>query len=391
MSSKFDEIVDRHNTCSDKWDISKDPDVIPMWVADMDFKTAPKIIEAVEKRAAHGVYGYAAVPDAFYEAVINWFKRRHNWSIEKDWIMYTPGVVPSLSATIKALTQPGDKVITQTPAYNLFYTSIRNNKCVLSKNSLIYKDDTYYIDFDDLEEKAKDPDTKILILCNPHNPSGRVWHEDELRRIGEICLRNNVFVIADEIHNELTLGDNKYTPFASLSHEFLMNSVTLTSCTKSFNVAGLQISTIFCADEEKRKKIDRAINDNEICDVNPFGIVGLIAAYNESEDWLDALREYLLNNYNFLKDFFAQNLPQFKVINLEGTYLVWIDCKVLKYTSQEIADCLLKEKVMINPGTKYGDDGEGFIRINIACPRATLTEGLQRIKTGLVKLLENNQ
>ena len=392
MSFNFDEVVDRRNTCSDKYDAASDPDVIPMWVADMDFKAAPKIIEAVQKRVAHGVYGYASVPNAFYEAIINWFNRRHNFSFEKDWILYTPGVVPSLSAIIKGLTKPGDKVITMTPCYNLFFTSIRNNKCVLSANSLIYKNNTYYIDFEDLEKRAQDPDAKLLILCNPHNPSGRVWTEEELRKVGEICLRNNVFVVSDEIHNELMIGDHKYTPFASLSEEFLMNSATCTSCTKSFNVAGLQISYIICKDEEKRKKIDRAINDNEICDVNPFGIVGLIAAYNESEDWLKALCKYLTENYLFLKDFFSKNLPQFNVTELEGTYLVWINTSVLKLSSQEISDFLIKEeKVMINPGIKYGDDGEGFIRINIACPRATLTAGLERIANGLKKLLEKQK
>lgn len=378
--SQFDEVVDRRGSGSYKWDIEEGDDVLPMWVADMDFKTAPVIIEALQKRVSHGVFGYTSVPDAFYDATINWFKHRHNWEVKREWFIYTSGVVPAISAIINAVAEPGDYVITQTPAFNCFFSSIRNDKCKLLANPLLYKDGKYSIDFDDLEKKAADPKAKVLILCNPHNPSGRVWTEAELRKVGEICLKHNVFVIADEIHNEIVYDGYKYIPFASLSEEFLMHSATCVSPTKSFNMAGLQISNIFAADPEIRAKIDKSINVNEVCDVNPFGVVALIAAYNEGEPWLKELIQYLHDNYIYVKEFFEKNLPQFPVISLEGTYLVWIDCKCLGLKSAEISEKLLKEeRLKLSPGTLYGDDGEGFIRLNIACPKSTLVKGVEKI------------
>lgn len=378
--SQFDGVVDRRGSGSYKWDIEEGDDVLPMWVADMDFKTAPVVIEALQKRVAHGVFGYTSVPDAYYDATINWFKRRHNWEVKREWFIYTSGVVPAISAIINAVAEPGDYVITQTPAFNCFFSSIRNDKCKLLPNPLIYKDGKYSIDFDDLEKKAADPKAKVMILCNPHNPSGRVWTEAELRKVGEICLKHNVFIIVDEIHNEIVYDGYKYIPFASLSEEFLMHSATCVSPSKSFNMAGLQISNIFAADPEIRAKIDKSINVNEVCDVNPFGVVALIAAYNEGEQWLKELIQYLHNNYLYVKEFFEKNLPQFPVITLEGTYLVWIDCKCLGMKSAEIAEKLLKEeKLKLSPGTLYGDDGEGFIRLNIACPKSTLIKGVEKI------------
>ena len=295
-------------------------------------------------------------------------------------MIYTSGVVPALSAIIKALTAPGDKIIVQTPAYNCFYSSIRNDGCELSANNLVYRDGRYSIDFDDLEAKAADPKAKILLLCNPHNPVGRVWTPEELRRIGDICLRNGVFVVADEIHCELTYEGHDYTPFASLSERFLQNSVTCLSPSKAFNLAGLQIANIIASDEEVRRRIDRAININEVCDVNPFGVIATIAAYNEGGGWLDALRKYLRRNYEYLCRFFAERLPQYPVLQLEGTYLVWIDCRALGIGSDATTLRLQEEqKLIVNSGTMYGPGGEGFIRLNIACPRALLTDGLERM------------
>ena len=384
MKYNFDEIIPRRGTNSYKWDSSGDADVLPMWVADMDFRTAPPVVEALKKRVEHGIFGYVRVPDAYYEAVTGWFARRHAWSIAKEWIIYTTGVVPALSAVIKALTIPGDKVMVQTPVYNCFFSSIRNNGCEMVANPLLYRNGTYQIDFADLERKAADSQVKVLLLCNPHNPAGRVWTKQELTRIGEICIRNDVWIVADEIHCELVFPGHTYIPFASISEEFLMHSVTCTSPSKAFNLAGLQIANIISADMDIRLKIDKAININEVCDVNPFGVEALIAAYNDGGEWLEELKHYLFANYNYLRAYFDEYLPKFPLMALEGTYLVWVDCSALKQSSEEIVKTLLeKEKLRVNGGSLYGDAGEGFIRINIACPRQRLMDGLERLRRTL--------
>lgn len=381
MKYNFDEIVIRRGSNSYKWDSVESDNILPMWVADMDFRTAAAVIEALAKRVQHGVFGYTKVPQAYYDATIDWFARRHNFVIEKDWILFTTGVVPALSAIIKALTKPGDKVLVQSPVYNCFFSSIRNDECGLVTNPLVYKDGTYSIDFDDLEQKTADPAVKLMLLCNPHNPVGRVWTKLELTRIGEICQRNNVIVVSDEIHCDLTYHGHTHIPFASISEEFRQNSVTCIAPTKTFNLAGLQVANIVAADSEVKKKIGKALNVNEVCEINAFAIEALIAAYNDSEEWLDELREYLYDNYLYLKEFFHNNLPQFPVLPLEATYLVWVDCSVLNIPSEEIEQMLLeKENLWINEGTMYGEAGEGFIRINIACPRQLLIDGLERIK-----------
>lgn len=383
----FDTVVNRRDTNSYKWDSLDMENVIPLWVADMDFKTAPCIIEALRKRVEHGIFGYTRVPDTYYEATINWFAERHGWNFSASDIIYTSGVVPAISAIIKALTQPGDKVIIQTPVYNCFFSSIRNNGCEPLENPLIYSYGYYTIDFDDLEKKAADPKAKILLLCNPHNPSGRVWNYNELTRIYEICKKNGVTVVSDEIHCELVYPQYKYVPFCSISEEAASNSVACVSPSKAFNIAGLQIANIICKDEEMRKKIDKAININEVCDVNPFGVLATIAAYNEGAPWLSELIDYLAENYEFLVNFFQVELPDYPVTKLEATYLVWVDCRRLGLTSVELEEKLIREAgVWLNPGSMYGVDGEGFMRINIACPRARLEEGLKR----LTKILKDD-
>lgn len=387
MIYNFDEPVERRDTNSYKWDSLDMEHVIPLWVADMDFKTAPCIIEALRKRVEHGIFGYTRVPDTYYQATIEWFARRHNWNIKASDIIYTSGVVPAISAIIKALTVPGDKVIIQTPVYNCFFSSIGNNECEASENELIYKDNTYYIDFEDLERRASDPKAKVMLLCNPHNPSGRVWTYNELMQIYEICSRHNVTVVSDEIHCELVYPPFRYIPFCSLSEEVAACSVACVSPSKSFNIAGLQIANIVCRDEEMRGKIDKAININEVCDVNPFGVLATIAAYTEGEPWLTELIDYLQRNYEYLVSFFADELPDYPVIKLEGTYLVWVDCKKLGVPSEELEEKLIREGgVWLNPGAMYGSAGEGFMRINIACPKARLQEGLRRLADTLKKL-----
>lgn len=381
MKYDFDEIIDRRGTNCVKWDSAENPDVLPMWVADMDFRTAPAIIDALRRRMDHGIFGYTRVPQSYYEAVTGWFARRHGWNIDKDWIIYTSGVVPALSAIIKAMTVLGDKVLIQTPVYNCFFSSIRNNGCEIVESPLVYADNTYSIDFEDLERKASDPKVKAMILCNPHNPAGRVWNRDELIRIGEICIRHDVVVIADEIHCELVMPGYEYTPFASISEEFSRHSVSCVSPSKAFNIAGLQIANIVCADAGRRAKIDRAININEVCDVNPFGVIALQAAYNEGAEWLDQLLEYIHGNYEYMRSFCEEHLPDFPITKLEGTYLVWMDCRKFGMTSAELEKRLIEEAgLWLNPGTMYGQDGEGFMRWNIACPRTRMIEGLRRFE-----------
>ena len=376
----FDKIIPRRGTNSYKWDsMPEDRDVLPLWVADMDFRTAPAIIDALARRVEHGIYGYVHVPVKYYKSVIDWFDRRHNWLIDREWFIYTSGVVPAISAVIKALAEPGDGVIVQTPVYNCFFSSIRNNGCRIITNPLKYENRTYHIDYEDLERKAAAPDTKLMLLCNPHNPAGRVWTREELCRIGEICIKNHVTVISDEIHCELVFPGHVYTPFASINKKHLQNSVTCISPSKSFNMAGLQIANTIAADDRVRQQIDKAININEVCDVNPFGIEATIAAYNQGEEWLIQLLDYLKTNYDFLCDFFTENLPQFTVTELEGTYLVWTDCSILHMSSDELQALLLEETgLWLNSGTMYGEEGEGFMRWNIACPRAVLEDAVTR-------------
>lgn len=376
----FETPVNRRGTNSYKWDMPGTEDVLPMWVADMDFRTAPCIIDALKRRVEHGVFGYTRVPGRYFEEVVRWFGERHGWRFNTDEIIYTTGVVPALSAVIKALTAPGDKVIVQTPVYNCFFSSIRNNNCELLENPLRYEDGKYSIDFDDLERKTLDPRARLLLLCNPHNPAGRVWTAEELKRINDVCLRHGIKVIADEIHCELVMPGFRYVPFASVSSECASNSVTCNSPSKAFNTAGLQIANIISNNADVRARIDRAININEVCDVNPFGVEALMAAYtDQGAEWLAELVDYIHANYVTLRDYFARNLPELRVTELEGTYLVWVDCRSLGLPSSEIGERLVHtRKLWLNTGDMYGS--EGFMRINIACPRAVMLEGLRRLR-----------
>ena len=330
MKYNFDSINNRVGTNSVKWDIH--PDVIPLWVADMDFQVFPELKEALSKRVDEGIFGY-------------------------------------------------EKVLIQTPVYNCFFSSIANCGCEPVENELVREGNTYRIDFADFENKCADPKTTVFLLCNPHNPAGRVWTKEELERMNEICMRHDVKVISDEIHCELIMPGYTFVPFASVSEACADNSVILNSPTKNFNIAGLQIANIICKNRQWLRRIDRAVNINETCDVNPFGVIALQEAYNKGAEWIDELNTYLYDNYKALKDFFHEELPKLEVLKLEGTYLVWVDITALEFTSDEVADKLLKEaKVWVNSGTMYGRKaGQGYLRINIATPRATLMEGLKRM------------
>ena len=381
MKYNFDELVERRGTNCVKWDESPSADVIPLWVADMDFRVAPAIQKALQQRVEHGVFGYNIVPESYYEAVISWFHRRHQWEIQRHWILYTTAVVPAMSCVIKALTMPGEKVLILSPAYNCFFSSIKNNGCEVQESPLKPIGDTFEVDFIDFEAKCADEKTTLFLLCNPHNPSGRVWTREELQRMYDICQKHGVKVVSDEIHCELIMPGHKFVPFGTITDD----CVVMNSPSKNFNTAGLQIANIICKHPSWRRRIDRAININEVCDVNPFGIVALQAAYNESEDWLDELNQYLWGNYQVLCDFIDKNLPQWKVCRLEGTYLPWVDVSAMGIPVDTLCQRLLQEaKVWVNPGTMYGSQtGQGYVRFNIATQRSRLVEALHRIKACL--------
>ena len=384
MKYNFDESVERRGTNCVKWDESEYEDVVPMWVADMDFRVAPAIQAALQKRVAHGVFGYNIVPESYYEAVISWFRRRHQWEIERSSILYTTAVVPAMSCVIKALTMPGEKVLILSPAYNCFFSSIKNNGCEVLESPLmrsveggVRSEISFEVDWQDFETKCADEKTTLFLLCNPHNPCGRVWTREELQRMYNICRQNNVKVVSDEIHCELIMPGYEFVPFGTITDD----CVVMNSPSKNFNTAGLQIANIITKNPTWRRRIDRAININEVCDVNPFGIVALEAAYNESEEWLDELNQYLWANYQTLCDFIAREMPKLKVSRLEGTYLVWVDHSALGISTEALFNRLLNEAhVWVSPGTMYGQQtGEGYIRINIACPRSQLMEALERM------------
>ncbi len=385
MKYNFDELTERRNTGCVKWDSDNDPDMLPLWVADMDFQTAPSVKEAVMSRAATGIYGYVRVPDSYYEALTRWFDTRHGWHIDRDRVIYTSGVVPALSAIIKALVKPGEGVIIQTPAYNCFFSSVRNNHAIEIDNPLKRIETasgfTYEIDFEDLEAVASRPETRLLLLCNPQNPTGRVWTRAELEQVRDICRRNGVRVLSDEIHCELIHKGYEYIPYATIDPE----AVVCCSPSKAFNTAGLQTANIVCPDTETRDLIDRAINDNEVCDINPFGVVALEAAYNDGGEWLDALNNYLEDNYRYLRETLGSAFPQLRICDSQATYLAWIDIRPLGISSDNLGKLLRESgKVHINSGTMYA--GDGYMRINYACPRLRLTEALRRM-TGILKTL----
>ena len=388
MKFDFSSAPERRGTASYKWDSTPLPDVIPLWVADMDFRTAPAIIDALRSRVEHGVFGYVRVPDEYYAALTGWFEQRHGWRFTREEVIYTSGVVPALSAIIKAIVPSGGGVIVQTPVYNCFFSSIRNNGCSVVENPLIRKElpdgrFTYSMDFDGLEALAACPYNRMLLLCNPHNPAGRCWTRDELKRVSDICERNGVVVVSDEIHCELTMPGHTFTPYAIVAAG--TSWIACNSPSKAFNTAGLQIANIICPDPEMREHIDRAININEVCDVNPFGVVGLIAAYTEGESWLKSLLDYLYDNYRAFSDFMRTRLPDLPFASLEATYLAWIDVSRLKMSAEELEHYLTEHfGVWVNAGEMYGKGG--FIRINLACPRERLMEGLNRFAKGIESL-----
>ena len=388
MPFDFDELIDRRDTDSLKYDFAvrrnKPADILPLWVADMDFKAPPAVIEALTARAQHGIFGYTDGRDAYYSAVQNWFFNRFQWETRTEWIIKTPGVVFAISAAVRAFTERGDAVLIQPPVYYPFTETIEANARRLVKNELIYEDGRYSIDFEDFERKITENQVKLFILCSPHNPVGRVWTREELTQLGEICLAHNVLVISDEIHADFTYPGHPHTVFADLDARFAANSITCTAPSKTFNLASLQISNIFIPDRELRRRFKQELTRAGYSQPNVMGLEACRAAYEHGGPWLDELRTYLLQNLLFAREYIARSMPGVRLVEPEGTYLIWLDFRPLGLSGKTLDDLVVyKAGLWLDAGEMFGDGGEGFQRINIACPRATLEEALKRLARAL--------
>ena len=382
----FDKEIDRRNTGSLKWDVPEGE--LPMWVADMDFETAPAVKRALEKRVAHGVFGYSILPDAWYEAYQNWWSSRHGFQIEKEWLVFCTGVIPALSTAVRKLTTPGEKVLIQTPVYNIFFNSIINNGRFVVESPLAYDGERYTINWEDLEQKLSDPQVSMMILCNPHNPVGNIWEKETLERIGELCSKYHVTVFSDEIHCDLTAPGREYVPFASVSETCRSISVTAIAPTKAFNIAGLQTAAVMVPDELLRHRMWRALNTDEVAEPNAFAVDVTVAAFGEGGEWLDALREYLQENKRIVKDYIQREIPQIKVGSLDVTYLLWLDCSQITDNAEKL-NVYLRENagVYLSEGNIFGGNGAGFLRFNTATTRKNILEGLKRLKSGIESYL----
>lgn len=384
MKYNFDKWAGTQNSESVKW--SYEEGYLPMGIADMDFETLPEIKEAIIERASRDIYGYSVLQDDYKPALINWYENNHDWKIDEDWLCISPGVSPAIGITIRALANPGDKVILQTPVYPPFFREITHNGCGIVNNPLVLDDKGYNIDFGDLEEKAKDVRVKLLLLCNPHNPVGRVWTREELTRLGEICLKNNVIVIADEIHGDLVFKGEKYIPFASISEEFARNSITCTAPSKTFNLAGIQVSNIIIPDRKLRTEYEIGRHNIGISRLNVFASSACTAAYRHGEQWLAEALKYIEDNRDFAINYIRNNLPEINIHEPEGTYMLWLDFRKFGLSDEELYKIIFDEaKIVLNEGHTFGQGGEGFQRMNIACPRAILEEALKRLKEVLKK------
>ena len=400
MKCDLSKEISRKDTNSVKWEFIQDEQdplrwnhtdecfgenrLLPMWVADMDFSCPEPVVRALIARAEHAIYGYTASTESTYRAIVNWMKRRQGWEIVPEWVCTSPGVVPALNMLVRSLISPGDRVLVQTPVYYPFFSAIRNNLGKVVANSLIYENGFYRMDFADLEKKAKDPRVKLAILCNPHNPVGRVWNREDLFRFGEICLKNNVLIISDEIHGDLIYKGYVFTPFASIREDFAQHSITCTGPSKTFNLAGLQTSVIIIPNARLRSRFEKTLRSNGLFGIGTFGVVALEAAYNHGEEWLEQVLNYIEKNLRYLEAYVSSHIPKMTVVRPEGTYLVWLDCRRLGLNKWELKQLVLnKARVYLDEGFIFGREGEGFERINIACPRSVLVEALDRIKKAI--------
>ncbi|MCR5526073.1 MAG: pyridoxal phosphate-dependent aminotransferase [Lachnospiraceae bacterium] len=384
MKYNFDEIIERRGTNSYKWNVAEGE--LPMWVADMDFKTAPEIRAALQKRLDHGIFGYEDIPDEWYSAYQSWWERRHHFKIEKDWLVFCTGVIPAISTMVRKLSTPAEKVVVQTPVYNIFFNSIVNNGRQPYENRLIYDEKTgrYKVDWEDLEKKLADPQTSLFLLCNPHNPSGEIWTKEALSKIGALCKKYGVTVISDEIHCDITDPGTEYVPFASASEVCKEISVSCIAPTKCFNIAGTHTAAVFAADPFLRHKVWRGLNTDEVAEPNSFAMTAAISAFNEGEEWLEELRKYVAENKKTVREFIMKEIPKVKVMPSDATYLLWLNIGEYGKPSNELAkEIREKTGLYLSAGDIFGGDGENFLRMNTACPRAFIEDGLERLKKAL--------
>lgn len=381
MNYNFDKETNRLHTNSLKWEDEK---VLPMWVADMDFETAPEIIIDLRKRVDHGIFGYNVVPNEFFIAIQAWWDHRHNINFNTDWMMFCTGVVPAISSIVRKMTTVGENVLIQAPVYNIFYNSILNNGRNVLSSDLKYDGKEYTIDFQDLEQKLANPQTTLMILCNPHNPIGKIWDKQTLLRIGELCAKHHVLVVSDEIHCDIVSPGFRYTPFASVSQQNLMNCITCVSPSKAFNLAGMQTACIIVANDQIRHKVNRGINTDEIAEPNSFAVQATISAFQKGENWLTQLNKYIYLNKQLAVSYLHKNLPELQVTLTNATYLLWINCASITSDSENLT-AFIKEKtgLYVSDGNAYGSQGKSFIRMNLACPKERLEDGLQRLQEGI--------
>lgn len=389
MKYDFDRMTDRRGVGSLKWDVPERE--LPMWVADMDFETAPEIIEALKKRVEHGIFGYSVVTEDWYEAYRSWWSRRHHLEMEKEWLIFCTGVVPAISSAVRKLTTVGENVLVQTPVYNIFFNSIRNNGRNILESPLVYRDGEYSVDFGDLEEKLANPQTTLMLLCNPHNPVGKIWDRETLFRIGELCTKHHVLVLSDEVHCDLTDPGYEYVPFASVSQACRDNSITCLAPTKTFNIAGLQTAAVMVPNPVIRYKLDRGLNTDEVAEPNAFAVGAAVAAFQKGEAWLEELREYLSENKRCVREFAERNLSGIKVVPSRATYLLWLDCSGITEDAGELTAFIRRDSgLYLTEGEEYGACGKAFIRLNPACPRERLEDGMKRLEASVRRFTGKN-
>ncbi len=378
----FDKLTNRFGTGSLKWDVNEGQ--LPMWVADMDFETAPEIIQALQKRIEHGVFGYQNVTDDWYQAYQSWWNRRHQFKIEKDWLIFCTGVVPAISSIVRKVTTVGENVLVQTPVYNIFFNSIRNNGRNILESPLVYEQGEYHIDFKDLEEKLSNPQTSLFILCNPHNPIGKIWDRETLEKIGELCDRYHVIVVSDEIHCDLTDPGYEYVPFASVSDQCRENSITCIAPTKTFGIPGIQTAAVVVPNPVLRHRVNRGLNTDEVAEPNNFAVAAAVAAFQHGDQWLTELREYLSQNKQYVRDYIGAYIPEIKVVPSNATYLLWLDCSELTDDACELQRFIEKHSgLVLTEGEEYGTPGRRFLRLNPACPRSRVQDGMERLKNSV--------
>ena len=388
MTYDFSKMTNRHHTNSLKWDVQENE--LPMWVADMDFETAPEIIDALHQRVNHGIFGYNIVTDEYFESIQNWWKQYHHFDIHKEWMMFCTGVVPAISSIVRKITTVGENILIQSPVYNIFYNSILNNGRHIVSSDLIY-DGKYHIDFVDLEEKLSNPQTTLMILCNPHNPIGKIWDKETLEKIGMLCYKHHVTVLSDEIHCDITSPGKEYIPFASVNDINKQISVTCIAPTKAFNLAGLQTSCIFTANPILYQKINRGINTDEVAEPNSFALVASITAFTKGRTWLNELCQYIEGNKNIAYRYIQEHIPSLHIVKGEATYLLWIDCSSITNDSVELCQYIREHTgLYLSDGKEYGKNGKSFVRMNIACPKDRLQDGLHRLHKAISLYQQNH-